>query len=315
MKIKRMQRLVLPVFVLILLSTAFAYAEGEESRDVADLNISIVQPVDLKFVYDKDYLYNAVRVDGMTLDEWKGWDWRSSLQIDAQTEGPGKGTVTVKGINDYTGALTIPTEFKFKPTKDELGEYLNLNVVNFDEGVPYTGKTRDPIKSWSMDLYQYSKALPKYNGGKWYKALREGVDYKLIATSYTGGKKVGKAKVSHTLRFIGDFDGTVTTSFSYNVVPKTPKVKKGVAGKGKITIKIAKQTTQTDGFKVLVFDRNKGSKLVKTKYFRSNKKTKLVIKGLRKGAWCDVHVFAYKTVGGKKYYSYYGHTKKVMKIK
>lgn len=251
----------------------------------------------------------------MTLDEWKGWSWRDSLQIDANVQGPGESDVTVKGINDYTGEITIPAEFKFKPTEDEIGEYLNLKVVSFDETVPYTGKIRDPIKNWSMDLYRYSQKLPKYNGGNWYKTLKEGVDYELMATSYTGGKKVGKAKVSHTLHFIGDFDGTVTTSFSYKVVPKTPKVKKGVAGKGKITITIAKQTVQTDGFKVMVFDRNKRGKLVKTKYFKTNKKTKFVIKGLRKGAWCDVQVFAYKTVGGKKYYSYKGCTKKVLKVK
>lgn len=313
--IKRIQRLVLPVFVLILLSTAFAYAEGEESQNVADMNITIEQPVDLKFVYDADYLYDAVRVDGMTLDEWKGWDWHSSLQIDAQAQGPGDGNVIVKGINDCTGEITFPVEFKFKPILAELGIYLNTKVVDFNESVPYTGKTRDPVKGWAMDLYQYTRMLPEYNGGKWEKALKEGVDYELVATSFTGGKKVGKAKVSHTLHFIGDYDGTVTVSYSYKVVPKTPKVKKEVAGKRKITVTIAKQTVQTDGYKVMVFDRKKGDKLVKTKYFKSNKKTKFVIKGLRKGAWCDVQVFAYKTVGGKKYYSYKGCTKKVLKVK
>ena len=313
---KTMQRLVLPLFILILIGTAFAYAEEDGSQDVANLNITIEQPVDLKCVYDKEYLYKAVLVDGMSLKERNDWYWRDSLQIDATTKGPGEGTVTVKGVNDYTGEVTIPAEFKFKPTEDELGDHLNLKVVNFDESVPYTGKTRDPIGGWDMDLYFYSNKLPEYNGGKWYKDLKEGRDYELVATSFTGGKKIGKAKVKHTLRFMGDFEGTVTTSFSYKVVPKTTKVKKGVAGKGKITITIAKQTGPTDGFKVHVFDRNKRSNnLVKTKVFKGKSKTKFVVTGLKKGAWCDAYVYAYKTVGGKKFWSYHASTKKVMKIK
>ena len=158
-----MQRLVLPLFILILIGTAFAYAEEDGSKDVANLNITIEQPVDLKCVYDKEYLYKAVCVDGMSLVERNDWYWRDSLQIDATTKGPGEGTVTVKGTNDYTGEVTIPAEFKFKPTEDELGDHLNLKVVNFDESVPYTGKTRDPIGGWDMDLYFYSDKLPEYN--------------------------------------------------------------------------------------------------------------------------------------------------------
>ena len=114
---------------------------------------------------------------------------------------------------------------------------------------------------------------------------------------------------------MGDFEGTVTTSFSYKVVPKTAKVKKGVAGKGKITITIAKQTGPTDGFRVRVFDRDKRNKLVKTKVFKGKSKTKFVVTGLKKGHWYDAYVDAYKTVGGKKYWSYHAYTKKVMKVK
>ena len=311
---KTMQRLVLPLFILILIGTAFAYAEEDGSQDVANLNITIEQPVDLKCVYDKDYLYKAVRVDGLSLEEWND-AWSSALNIKAVTEGPGEGTVTVKGRNDYTGEVTIPAQFKFKPTEDEIWDQLNLKVVNNDQNVPYTGKTRDPVNKWCMDLFDYRDKLPEYCGSKSYKTLKEGRDYELIATSFTGGKKIGKANVKHTLRLMGDYEGTVTTSYSYKVVPKTPTVKKGVAGKGKITITIAKQTTQTDGFKVLVFDLNKRGKLVKTKVFKTNKKTKLVITGLQKGAWCDAQIFAYKTVGGKKYWSDYARTKAVMKVK
>ena len=42
---------------------------------------------------------------------------------------------------------------------------------------------------------------------------------------------------------------------------------------------------------------------------------KLVVKGLRKGAWCDVGVRAYKKVNGKKCWSESAYSKKVMKIK
>ena len=162
---KRMQRLVLPLFILILIGTAFAYAEEDGSKDVANLNITIEQPVDLRCVYSEGHLYDAVRIDGKSLEEWSDI-WHLSLDIKAVTKGPGEGAVTVKGINDYTGEVTIPAEFKFKPTKDEIWDQLNLKVVNNDQNVPYTGKTRDPVNKWCMDLFDYRDKLPEYCGSK-----------------------------------------------------------------------------------------------------------------------------------------------------
>jgi 6-phosphogluconate dehydrogenase (decarboxylating) len=94
-------------------------------------------------------------------------------------------------------------------------------------------------------------------------------------------------------------------------VPKATSLTTLKAGKGQLTVKWKKQSTQTSGYQIQ-YSTNKNFKGAKTVNVKSTKKT---IKKLKKKKKYYVRVRAYKKVGGKGKYYYSPWTTKTVKSK
>ena len=160
---------------------------------------------------------------------------------------------------------------------------------------------------------QLSKSSVTYNG----KAQKPSVSVKdangtvVNAANYTvfysDNKNVGQASV--TVTFSGNYSGTVKKTF--NIVPKGTSLSKVTAQKKGITVKWKKQTKQTTGYEIQysTSSKFKGAKTVR------NIKTKTTIKRISKlkaKKKYYVRIRTYKTVKGKKYYSSWSKSKKVV---
>ncbi len=334
------------------ISSAYADTDSKDIADESSYVFSVAtgttedDPVDARYLYrEAAYkevngklkrsgyepfikLFLLINVNGVPVDEYMwGDEWSKCLSITACTDAsggerlmdPGSGFIVIEGKGDYTGRVTIPAVFKLRPDKDDLDASVKDYgySISLEDAVAYSGKNaspRDPNKWFIIPAGPNWPAEFDKHSGKSYLTLKSGRDFDLISTKYTGSVKVGARTVEYSLRLKGDYFGEYTYKYKFKVVPPKVTVKKAAAGKGKFTLTIKKQTAQTDGFRIKAYDRNKG-KYVKTKLIKSNKKTKLVVSGIKKGAWIDAEIQAYKTLKGKKYYSPVTNVKGVLKIK
>ncbi len=211
--------------------------------------------------------------DGYELDGWY-LDEDCTQRYDFSTAASGNITLYAKWVE--AGATSI-AKAKVKLSKEKLA---------------YNGKSQKP-KVGSVTL----------DGSK----LAAGTDYEV---SIKAGKKVGTYSV--TVRGTGSYAGIATAS--YKIVPaKMTGLKAKAAGNGKVKVSWAKHKAQTSGF-VVSYAASK-AKLAKGKgtsaKVKSAGKTSRVLKGLKSGKKLYVQVRAYKTVGGKTYYSAWSKTKAV----
>lgn len=125
---------------------------------------------------------------------------------------------------------------------------------------------------------------------------------------YSNNKKVGKATV--TVKLKNGYSGILKKNFT--IKPKGTKLV-SLTGKSKsISIKWAKQKTQTTGYQIQYSTSSKFSKKATvTKMVKKNTTTKLTVNKLKAKKTYYVRIRTYKTVNGKKYYSSWSKVKKV----
>lgn len=204
---------------------------------------------------------------------------------------------------NYAVAITATCE----PIKDDNGNSGNTQKPSGNG----TGDTDNKLIAKKMTL---SKTSYVYNG----KAKKPAVTVidnkgnKISSTYYTvsyrNNKKVGKATV--TVKLKNGYSGTLNKNFI--IKPKGTKLI-SLTGKSKsISIKWAKQKTQTNGYQIQYSTSSKFSKKATvTKAVKKNMITKLIAKKLKAKKTYYVRIRAYKTVNGKKYYSAWSKVKKV----
>ena len=219
-----------------------------------------------------------------------------------------------------TGDTTLYAIYKDKPqpqpqpkteTKTSIN---NASVSNLGDST-YTGKAIriSPVVS--------------LNG----KILKEGTDYEV---AYKNNVEIGTAAV--TITGMGSYVGQLTAAFK--IVPVKASVSSIRGGRRSITIKFKEKNSPYDGYQVQVSKDRKFKKKTKTTTIKSGKKTNKktskktskkttsssarktatttkvtskTIKGLKKGR-SYVRVRTYKNIGGKKYFSKWSKTKKVL---
>ena len=215
----------------------------------------------------------TVKLKGRVLTE--GTDYRVSYKNNIKA---GTATVTITGINDYTG--TRSKTFAIKQVS-----IANAYVTLSKSAVIYNGKLRKP------------SVLVKLNG----KKLTKGGDYTVI---YKNNRKVGTAVV--LIKGKGNYTGTYTTTFTIN--PKKTAVKKLVnKARGTMTVKWKKVSGVT-GYEIQYSSSSSFSYNVKR--IRTTGGSK-VIRKLTRGMTYFVRIRSYKRVKGVNYYSSWSQVKHV----
>ncbi len=161
---------------------------------------------------------------------------------------------------------------------------IKLSAVSYT----YNGKVRKPV------------VTVKDSKGK-------KISSKYYSVTYSKGRKnVGTYTV--TIKFKGNYSGTVKKTFT--IEPKPASISKLTAGKKKFTVKWKKQTSQTTGYQIQYSTSSK-FKSAKTASVSKNKTTSKTISKLKAKKKYYVRIRTYKTVNGKKIYSFWSKVKTV----
>ncbi len=188
----------------------------------------------------------------------------------------GVATVTVSGMNNYTGTLT--TTFNIAKRK------ISTCTVDKISNQSYTGKFITPklsIKSGS-------------------KVLVRNKDYRV---KYTSNVRPGKAKIVIT-GMGANLTGTKTIYF--NIVPKKVTTIKASSNSRRVVVKWGK-SAYASGYTVFYSNSKNGT----YKSWGNTTKTALTKTKLTRGKALYIQVRPYKLMGGKKYY---GSTGKIIRI-
>lgn len=161
-----------------------------------------------------------------------------------------------------------------------------------------------PTKNLSVSLAYKTTA---YNGkikkpAVTIPGLKAGTDYRV---SYSNNKNIGTATV--TITGMRDYIGTKNVTFI--ILPKTPALKKGSAGKKSAKLTIQRDKTVTGYILYMSTKASSGYKKITT--LNKNSKVKYTKKKLKKGKTYYFKVRSYKKIGGKTYTSAYSKYKKV----
>ncbi len=221
--------------------------------------------------YNGKHLTQAPKVvlNGKTLKN--GTDYTLSYKNNLSA---GSATVKIVGKGKYTG--TITKTFQIKP--------INISTCKVKlstTACTYNGKVRTP-----------SVTVKNANGN----TLKKGTHYKV---SYARGRKlVGKYKV--VVIMTGNYTGKKTLYFNINPVKTT--IEKLTPGTKKITVNIAKKSSQVTGYQVQ-YSTSKSFTNAVTKTISSYNTTKYTLSGLSAKKTYYVRVRTYNKVDGKTYYS------------
>lgn len=131
-------------------------------------------------------------------------------------------------------------------------------------------------------------------------------------TYASGRKNVGKYKV--TIKFKGDYSGTVTKYFKIN--PKGTSISSLKKASKAFTVKWKKQSkkmakSRITGYQIQYSTSSSFASKVKTKTVSGYSKTSKKITGLSSNKKYYVRIRTYKTVSGTKYYSSWSKIKSV----
>ena len=181
------------------------------------------------------------------------------------------------------GELTIYVTEHFKNNPSSKSSKKNVSKLKYStvSNKTYTGKAIKP-------------GITVKDGSK---TLKNGKDYTL---TYSANKNPGKATI--TIKGKGNYTGSVKKTF--NIVPKAPSLKVVSAKKS------AKVTTKSTGANGYVIEYSL-KKNMSGKKSVTITKTSGTIKKLTSKKTYYIRVRAYKTIGGKKYYSPYSSVKSV----
>lgn len=175
------------------------------------------------------------------------------------------------------GKNYIPTEKEGKIVLSSKNTTVTLSATS----LIYTGKAQKPTVT-----------VTDSNAKK--------ISSKNYMVSYENNKNVGKATL--TITFKGSYVGTITKSFK--IVPKATTLGKVTSSKSKtLTVKWAKQATQTTGYEIQYATDSKFTKNLKTVTVSNAKTTSKTISKLTTKKNYYVRIRTYKTVSGTKYYS------------
>lgn len=182
-------------------------------------------------------------------------------------------------------------------------------AVRFDTATP-SGESAIALRMTPRDLSKMTvKSNDKtYDGTTTVKFADTWVYYKdkesfLEKAAYTAKastSKVGKAKVTFTAK--APFTGTKVLSTGFEIYPKGTSITKLTRGSKKFTVKWAKRTTQTSGYKIRYSTSStmSNSKIV---YVTKNSTTYKTISKLKAKKKYYVQVATYKLIGNTRYVS------------
>ena len=185
--------------------------------------------------------------------------------------------------------------------KDDDGDGLSDRSLSVDKGVDVIAEkikqidiSKAKVTAIKAQVYTGKAIKPavviKYDG----KKLTKDKDYTL---SYKNNKQIGKATVTITGK--GNYTGKKTVKF--DIIPKAVKLSSLTAGKKELTVKWSKGSGIT-GYEI-EYSLKKDFKTKKSVVIKKAATTKTVLKKLQAKKTYYVRIRAYKTVGGKKYYS------------
>ena len=227
----------------------------------------------------------SVSVGGTPLTEGEDYVVSYESNID-----PGTAYAVVEGINEYKG--TVKKSFEIVNKVTPVSTNISAAKVTLSKtAFTYNGKAQKPsVKSVVL------------NG----KTLKAGTDY---TASIASGKKVGTYNVTVTAK--GSYTGKASTSFVIN--PKGVTKLKVSKAKKAFKAKWKKNKTERSGVQVK-YSTKKSMKNAKTVKAKGASVKAKKVKKLKKKTKYYVQVRAYKTVGGKTYYSSWS-AKKAVKTK
>ncbi len=181
------------------------------------------------------------------------------------------------------GKVTVYVTEHFKNNPSSKSSKKNVSKLKYStvSNKTYTGKAIKP-------------GITVKDGSK---TLKNGKDYTL---TYSANKNPGKATI--TIKGKGNYTGSVKKTF--NIVPKAPSLKVVSAKKS------AKVTTKSTGANGYIVEYSL-KKNMSGKKSVTITKTSGTIKKLTSKKTYYIRVRAYKTIGGKKYYSPYSSVKSV----
>ena len=159
---------------------------------------------------------------------------------------------------------------------------VKLTKTNFT----YNAKVQNPTAAQVQVLDENGKVISSSN-------------YTVSRVKSTDCRKVGKHAVKIT--FKGNYQGSCTRYF--NILPKGTSIKSVSAGKGKLKINWAKQSTQTTGYQIRLCKNKNFTSAVKTYTVKNYKTVSLSISKLSKKTGYYIQIRTYKSVSGKNYFS------------
>ena len=225
----------------------------------------------------------------------------------------------------YTGSAVKPTKFDWLDTylvqgKDyritgytnnvEVGyAYVKIQGIGGCEGSAtlkfYINPPRNLVKpSSSNNKVKLSKSSYIYNGGvnkptvKFLNSAGKAISTYYYTISYKGGKAIGTSYAVINLR--NGYSGSI--KIPYSIVPKGTSLKSVAAGKKTLTVKWAKQATQTSGYQ-LQYGTSSSFSGAKTVNITKNTTVSKKLTKLKSRKIYYVRVRTYKTVNGTKRYS------------
>lgn len=209
------------------------------------------------------------------------------VQEDSYSGGMFKYASSLKGDNGttYTPYVTDGTYARLDGGKKSPGYFSSASKISVSIGTTnytYDGKVKSP-----NIVVKCGQSI-----------LTQGKDY---TVSYSGDRKsVGIHKV--VIKGVGAYNSSVTKSFVIN--PKGIALKSVATGNKALTVKWAKSSkANASGYQIQIAKNKKFSKGKKTVNAKGCKAVSKKISKLNSGKKYFVKVRAYKTVGGKIYYS------------
>ncbi len=202
-----------------------------------------------------------------------------TISYGANTNVSSGGTVSISGINSYTGTASK----SFSITAKSVTPVVSLSPVSY----VYSGSARKP----SVSVKVGNQALSSSN---------------YTVTYPSGRKTVGTYTVSVALK--NNYTGSGKAAFT--IIPKGTAIKKLSAGSKSFTVQWKKQASQTSGYQIR-YSTYKSFKTAKTATITKTTTLKKTFKKLSAKKTYYVQVRTYKKVGSKKYYSAWSARKSV----
>jgi GH25 family lysozyme M1 (1,4-beta-N-acetylmuramidase) len=219
-------------------------------------------------------------------------------------------SITIKNGKDISYSLDQINWTTQKPTRTNVGTTTVYYKATNSAGEEITGSEDIVIAQCKVSsckisystkaVYSGTQITPgvkiTYNG----HTLSESMGY-----TVTYGENTDYGQGIITISGTGNLTGSVTKTF--DIVTATPKLTSAVKSKTKITVKW-NAVSDTDGYQIAY--KKSGSSSWKYKTVTATKKT---LTGLSKNKKYTVKVRAYKSIGGKKYYTAYSASKTTKK--